>query len=80
MPLDKQQQEKLEKWLQSKGVLPNCPICTTNSWAIGDIVSALPYTTGKIKLGGPTVPMVQIICKNCAHVLLFAAIPIGLVS
>jgi hypothetical protein len=56
MPLDKQQQEKLQKWLQSKGFRSSCPVCGANTWATGNIVSAPVHTSGGIALGGGLGP------------------------
>jgi len=82
MSLNQEQTRKLEKWLNSKRAFgsENCPICGYNDWKPGDIVVAPVRSGGGTRLGGPTVPMVQLICGNCAYVLLFAAVPIGIVE
>lgn len=78
MPINSSQQEKLKAWLDSKGVRPQCGACGSNDWAPGDIVAAPRYSSQGLAIGGPTVPMVQLVCSNCAHLMLFAAVPIGI--
>ena len=79
MPLDQNQLNQLSAWTNSKGVNANCPACGRNNWSTGDIVTSPVFTKGGgISIGGPQIPMVQLICGNCAHVRLFAAVPIGL--
>jgi len=78
MPLTPEQQKKLQNWLSSKNVTPNCPSCGGRSWSIGDIISSPVLTSGGTAIGGRTIPMVQVICNNCGFVRLYAAVPIGL--
>jgi hypothetical protein len=82
MPLDATQQQKLNTWMQGKGVRNNCPACGTRNWVGGEIINApILVPGGGIAIGGgPSIPMIQVICDNCAYVMLFAAVPIGLVS
>ena len=80
MPIDQTQQQTLLSWMRSKGVGANCHACGHSNWATGDVVSAAVMSPGgNVAIGGPSVPMVQVICGHCAHVVLFAAVPIGLV-
>ena len=74
MPLSHEQVHKLEQWLDSKGVNRSCPMCGGGEWQMGEIVSG----TG-VQDQGNVLPMVQVVCGNCGHVMLFAAMPIGLV-
>lgn len=79
MPLDDSQKQTLQDWMKSKHVSANCSACGQNQWVPGDVISAPVMSGGGVALGGPSVPMVQLICGNCAHTMLFAAVPIGLV-
>jgi hypothetical protein len=47
----------------------------------GDIIAppAAPGGGGTA-VGGPSFPLVQIVCKNCSYVMQFASTPIGLDS
>jgi predicted nucleic-acid-binding Zn-ribbon protein len=78
MPINQEQATKVQSWLNTKGVTPNCPACGRNNWTTGDVIAAPVFAEGGFNIGGPTVPMVQVICGNCAYVRLFAAVPIGL--
>lgn len=80
MPIDQEQLGKLQAWVNSKGVNPACPACGHRQWTVGDIIAAPVFAEGGFNIGGPTVPMVQVICNNCAYVRLFAAVPAGLVK
>lgn len=79
MPLDERQLEKLKTWFESKNVNWSCVSCGHNMWSAGDIVVAPRFKHGVV-LGGPAIPMVQVICQNCSHVRLYAAIPMGLLE
>jgi len=79
MPLSEGQKEKLANWLHSKNTNPDCPSCGRNEWSFGDIVGAPLYPEGTAH-SGESVPMVQLICQNCAFVRSHAAIPIGLIE
>ncbi len=78
MPVTEEQLKKIKDWMASKGVNNICHSCKRgNNWTVGEII-----TTGTITplmLGGPTIPMVQVICNNCGFVKLFAARPLGLI-
>jgi hypothetical protein len=84
MPVTDEHVQKVEEWMRSKGVSGACSACGNISWKVYDIVVA-PVVTGgpEIDLGTrdkpkQMVPMVQIICENCAHVTFFAARQIGI--
>jgi ribosomal protein S27AE len=74
MPLTHEQIYKLEQWWDSNGVKRTCPMCGGGEWQAGEIVSGTDVSGGDNVL-----PMVQMVCGNCAYVMLFAAMPIGLV-
>ena len=80
MPLSEDQRQKLRKWLEEKKATPSCPSCGQNNWSLGEMVAALPFESGGVRIGGPTVPMVQLVCGNCAYVRFHAALPIGLIE
>ncbi len=73
MPLTREQAYKLQQWLNSRGVNLNCPMCGSAQWETGEIVSGTSIDDTR-----NAVPMVQVVCVNCGHVMLFAALPIGL--
>lgn len=81
MPLSQDQLSTLQNWMVSKGVRSTCGTCGTGTqWSTGEIVMAPVFSGGGMNIGGENVPMIQVICNNCAAVRLFAAVPMGLVS
>jgi hypothetical protein len=58
------QRDSVERWLKARRV-EHCPTCGLHDYYIGELTAA------------PV--MVQIICGNCAHVLLFDGRALGLV-
>ena len=78
MPLTPQQIQKFQNWLNSKNVTPNCPSCGGRNWTPGEIISSPIFTKGRISLGGRNIPMVQMLCNDCAFVKLYAAVPMDL--
>ena len=81
MPLSQEQTTQVQNWLNQNARNFNCTTCNANNWQIGDIVAAPAMDQGgNINIGGRSVPMVQVICGQCAHIELFAAVPIGLVG
>ena len=73
MPLTHEQIYKLEQWWDSTEVNRNCPMCGSGEWQAGEMVSGTDVS-GQ----GNVLPMVQVVCGNCGYVMMFAAMPIGL--
>ncbi len=65
MELSYGQRKRVEEWLNERRIA-SCPTCGLDDFYIGEVT--------------PAPAMVQVICGNCAHVLLFDAQAIGLVS
>lgn len=78
MALSDEQLNKVNLWAQEKGIKGACAACGQSKWIVGDIIASPIYSEGGVSIGGPTIPMVQFICENCAYVMLFATVPIGL--
>jgi len=76
MPLSGEQQAKLKDWFETKHINAACPACGSNEWLPGDIITAPVHQQGTTVLAGRAIPMIQLVCKQCANVRLFAAIPI----
>jgi len=78
MPLDPTQRQKVLDWLKSKALSPICPFCGRDTWNVGDILA--PHNLGMTKQidFGSATPLVPLVCTNCGHVDLFAALPMGL--
>lgn len=61
----------------NRGII--CPICSNGKWKIpgGYTMSSLQDELGAVKIGGPAMPKVQIVCNNCGFV---AEIAIGVLG
>ncbi|WP_269581217.1 hypothetical protein [Roseibium sp. Sym1] len=79
--LSSQDKERVITWLNQKGKNHICPVCGENNWVVGDhLLNGMAFSGGKMILGGPSYPMVFILCSNCAYTRQFMAKPIGLVN
>lgn len=80
MSLTERQKSTIQTTLNSKGVRAVCPMCSKNQWQIGDdFVATVPTQPGAgMAIGGPHVPMVQLICLNCGFVSHHAAALLGI--
>ena len=77
MPITDEQKEKVIEWLKNHNAFKKCDICERPNWSIQDVVLCPRYLPGgRAGLKPPFTPMVQIVCKNCGNVRLFAATPI----
>lgn len=70
---------KAEQWLRTRATSLHCPACGQKNF---NIENTIPMTN-TLQEGGHVdylngCPLVAVICQNCAHVLFFAAKPMGL--
>jgi hypothetical protein len=61
MTISDSQKQMFQEWMNSKGVHPQCPACGKTDWQAGDIISAPVMSGGGVSIGGPSIPMVQLI-------------------
>jgi hypothetical protein len=74
MPLSQEQMKQLDHWMSQHGVNPACQACGGHNWMPGEIIASPLYSHGSgLTIGGPFVPMVQLVCRDCNHIMLFAA-------
>lgn len=78
MSINKKQIKKLADWIESKAPDLKCVACGSNDWSAQDIVATPTWDVDETKNTRSTVPMVQLICKNCAYVIFFSAEAISL--
>jgi hypothetical protein len=69
MALTDRQKETIQSSLQSK-IRGNCPMCNSSNWSLENQVVATTATSlgGGMAMGGPYIPMVQLVCTNCGFV------------
>jgi hypothetical protein len=73
------EQEQFRRWLNDRQRNHNCEVCGFNDWGIGEhLLHGQVFTGGGLVIGGATYPQAFIVCRNCAHVRLFMAVPIGI--
>jgi hypothetical protein len=79
--LDPEQLQTFQDWIQRQ--FPNglsCPLCKQNEWETGEVIAGFYIdSTGQMHDQGPTTPMVQVRCTTCRNILLFEALPMGLI-
>jgi hypothetical protein len=79
MALDANLQQKLDEWMTAKGMGPTCPACgKPGRWRSGNVVAAPVVTGGGFRIGDNMPSMVQVICTNCAYVMLLDTQPLGI--
>jgi hypothetical protein len=77
MALGPEQLEQFQVWHAHHQ--PNgCPVCAGKSWSVPQMVGMPTFVEKKTR--HPIIPVILIVCANCAHVELFAAAVIGIPS
>lgn len=72
MKLTVEQQKSFEAWLRQKIEHTSCTLCQANRWKIGELIN--PRITDPVDDMSTSMPsLLQLVCKNCGHVLLFDA-------
>lgn len=79
MGMTDRQKQTVQRALQGKIAGP-CPMCRQANWQIAEDFVQTPTMAigGGVALGGPVIPMVQVICTNCGFVAHYAAGVIGI--
>lgn len=73
MPMGNIQKQKFLAWLAAQvPKRPPCPLCGANNWDVGEVVD----TQG---MSGIIAPMAQLVCQQCAYIVLFDARKAGVV-
>jgi hypothetical protein len=63
------------------GIAPRCVVCGNNSWEMGNVIAPPIYATNNaLTIGGPVVPVVPMVCRNCGNTIQFAAGALGLLN
>jgi hypothetical protein len=82
MALSHEQKEKARQFFRLNGVADDCSYCGQRGWEANEIISCevLDDRGNTLPNSSRTAPMVQFVCHNCAHVALFDAVRLGLIS
>jgi predicted nucleic-acid-binding Zn-ribbon protein len=77
MDISVEQKNKFVNYLNSKWPEPQlCPICKAQNWVIPSSIYEIREVKPKDKFR--FAPLIQVICNNCGHTLLFNAIVSGI--
>ena len=61
--------------IRTKWAGANCPLCKTGTWEIQDSLFELrQFNNGNMVVGGPIIPVVVVLCKNCGNTVLINAL------
>lgn len=57
-----------------------CPNCGSRSWTLGNVAMSpeLGLDSNVVSVGGPGIPTISVVCRQCSLVQFFAAVPLGL--
>jgi hypothetical protein len=68
--------DRAMKWIESNWTEPRkCPICGSEDYFLLDKVWELrEFHGGTLKIGGPVLPIIGLMCNVCGHTILFNAI------
>lgn len=81
MTLSKSQRELI---LQKIGNIwksdPPCPICSSPSWGVTNILEMKEFNEGNYCPGAAITPLVGVKCNTCSYTILFNAIALGIVD
>jgi RNase P subunit RPR2 len=70
MRLNLDQQRVFDDWIRQKIEHHMCQLCQSPHWRIGELISSSDHNDPGEQSSSP---MVQLICQNCGHVVLFDA-------
>jgi hypothetical protein len=78
MPISGRQKKQLQKWMTEHNVSTTCSACGSDSgWNLHDnIFGGLDLDLKKKQASPSSLGCFALVCKNCQHVMLFAAAPI----
>ena len=73
-----EQLETIKRFFESRALDPKCSICGAGDWAVEDIIPpGGDAKTRVLRIGAP-VPLAQLECRGCGHVVFFNAATLGL--
>jgi len=77
MKLTDEQLKKSKEWFDSKGINLTCPICSSHKLSpVPELTFQPIFHRGGVVIEEQSVPLIQVVCSDCAHVLNFSAMMI----
>ena len=82
MPLDQKQKEQMLAYIKRTAVGSNvCPLCGKGRWSLADGVWEFrEFSGGGLRVGGPVIPFVLLVCDVCGNTLQISAVKAGLIN
>jgi hypothetical protein len=82
MPLTLEQEETARAWLRKKSWVRSCPDCRSfrTRWIFGEILAAPELAQDGSATIESSIPMLQVMCRNCGFIRLFSAVKMGIIS
>jgi hypothetical protein len=72
--------QKVIRHLQEKWGSRPCPMCSKGPWGVQDsMFQLMEFSEGALTLGGPLIPVVPVVCKNCGYLVLVSALAANVV-
>lgn len=77
-----EKRKRIVKILEEKGVRSCCPMCGNKSFILpeGYFINTIQPDFKGISLGGPGIPTIAIICKQCGFMSQHSAVLLGLIE
>src|SRR3990167_4902192 len=78
-----EERRRIVSTLEKKGVCSCCPMCGNKSFVLSEgyfVNTIQPDMAGCIRLEGPSIPTIAIICKQCGFVSQHSAMLLGLID
>ena len=75
------ERQKIQKWMEEKKGLQDCPSCHQRNFTLGDhlVAPQLFFGDGSVRIGGPSYPMFMAICSNCGYTSFFNSVISGVI-
>ncbi len=79
--MDKIDTQKFIEFINAKWGQRSCPMCAAYDWSVQDVVYGVRgYLPWLLPNGGPTVPVIPVVCKNCGNTIFVNAIISGIIA
>lgn len=81
MAFTEEERQEIEKAIREKAPgLGRCALCEHGHWNLQDgfVTQVLQDGPKSLKLGGPAIPSIVVICSNCGNTYLLNVIALGL--
>src|SRR5437773_604356 len=80
--LTAEEMQRAQTWLNGAWTTARCPYSGHTVWEIGDVLVGTTgfQPGGGLLVGGPTYPLLTVMCSGCGHTVFVNAIKAGVVA